>query len=103
MNPRGRGADDELVNLGLVLVAAIGVIAATLRLAGSAAAWLSGADQPERGWEAGLQVLGDPTHPAEALGSTGLVAWVYWVVLALMVAIVVASSLVGGVYWVVSR
>ncbi|PKH41712.1 Type IV secretory pathway, VirD4 component, TraG/TraD family ATPase [Nocardioides alpinus] len=94
MNPRGRGADDELVNLGLVLVAAIGVIAATLRLAGSAAAWLSGAGQPEHGWQAGLQVLGDPTHPAEALGSTGLVAWVYWVVLALIVAIVLASSLV---------
>ena len=38
MNPRGQGLDDDLVNLGLVLIAAVVVIAAILRLAGSAAA-----------------------------------------------------------------
>ena len=54
MNPRGQGVDDDLVNLGLILIAAVGVIAAILRLAGSVAAWLSGAAQPSGGWEAGL-------------------------------------------------
>ena len=43
MNPRGQGVDDDLVNLGLILIAAVGVIAAILRLAGSVAAWISGA------------------------------------------------------------
>ena len=31
MNPRGQGVDDDLVNLGLVLVAAVGALAALLR------------------------------------------------------------------------
>ena len=39
MNPRGQGVDDDLVNLGLILIAAVGVLAAILRLAGSVAAW----------------------------------------------------------------
>ena len=34
MNPRGRGVDDELVNLGLILVASAAGFAAVLWLAG---------------------------------------------------------------------
>ena len=64
MNPRRQGIDDDLVNLGLILIAAVGVIATVLRLAGSAAAWLTGVAQPSCGWEAGCGVLGDPGHPA---------------------------------------
>ena len=92
MNPRGQGVDDDLVNLGLILIAAVGVIAAILRLAGIVAAWLSGAAQPSGGWEAGFRVLSHPGDPATALGADGLAAWVYWLVLVLMVAAVVASA-----------
>jgi type IV secretion system protein VirD4 len=94
MNPRGQGVDDDLVNLGLVLIAAVGVLAAILRLAGSVAAFVSGAAQPTGGWEAGFRVLSRPDDPASALGADGLAAWVYWLVLILMVAGVVAAALV---------
>ena len=86
MNPRGPGVDDDLVNLGLILIAAVGVIAAILRLAGSVAAWISGAPHTTGGWDAGFRVLSHPGDPASALGSEGLAAWVYWLVLVLMVA-----------------
>jgi type IV secretion system protein VirD4 len=93
MNPRGQGVDDDLVNLGLILIAAVGVIAAILRLAGSVAAFVSGSSQPRGGWEAGFRVLSRPGDPASALGADGLAAWVYWLVLVLMVAGVVAATL----------
>ena len=35
MNPRGRSVDDDLVNLGLILIAAVGLLAGVLRVAGS--------------------------------------------------------------------
>ena len=94
MNPRGQGVDDDLVNLGLILIAAVGVIAAILRLAGSVAAFVSGALQPAGGWEAGFRVLGRPGDPASALGAEGLATWAYWLVLTLMVGGVVAAALV---------
>lgn len=93
MKPQGQGVDDDLVNLGLILLAAAGLLAAILRLAGSFAAWLSGANQPTGGWETGLRVLSHPIDPAKELGSADLTAWVYWLVLALMVAGVVACAL----------
>jgi type IV secretion system protein VirD4 len=93
MSLRGEGVDDDLVNLGLILIAAVGLIAAILRLAASVAARLSGAEPPSGGWEAGVRVLSQPTDPASALGSADLAAWVYWLVLALMVAGVVACAL----------
>ena len=62
MNPRGQGVDDELVNLGLILIAAATVLAAILRLAAAVAAWLSGAPQPTLGWAAGFRVLGELAH-----------------------------------------
>ena len=70
------------------------MLAALLRLAGSVAAWVSGAGQPTGGWEAGFRVLSHPADPASALGSDGLAAWVYWLVLVLLVGAVVASVLV---------
>lgn len=94
MNPRGQGVDDDLVNLGLIAIAAVGVIAAILRLAGSVAAFISGASQPIGGWEAGFRVLSHPGDPAAALDAQGLATWVYWLVLILMVAGVVAAALV---------
>ena len=94
MNPRGPGIDDDLVNLGLILIAAAGIIAAILRLAGSVAAWLSGTSPPSGGWEAGFRVLARPSDPGSALAADGLEAWVYWLVLVLMVAAVAVSVLV---------
>jgi type IV secretion system protein VirD4 len=93
MNPRGQGVDDELVNLGLIVIAAATVLAAILRLAGAVAAWLSGAPQPTLGWAAGFRVLNQPGDPGAALGAHGLVPWVYWLVLVLMVAAVGAGAL----------
>ena len=94
MNPGGQRMDDELVNLGLALIAAVGGIAAILRLAGTVAAWLSGAEQPSGGWEAGFRVLRQLGDPAQALGSGSLSTSVYWGVLLFMVTAVVASALV---------
>ena len=93
MNPRGQGVDDDLVNLGLILISIVGAVAAILRLAGTVAAWMTGASHPSGGWEAGFRVLRQPGDPATALGADGLAAWVYWLVLALLVAGVVASAL----------
>lgn len=92
MNPRAQSVDDYLVNFGLILILAIGVLAALLRVAGTAASWMSGAQQPAEGWESGFQVLGRPGDPAFALGAQGLTAWVYWLVLTLMVSVVAAGA-----------
>ena len=84
VNPRGQGVDDDLVNLGLGLIAAVGVLAAILRLAGIGrrlglrhSASRPGAGRPGSAFSA------DPGDPATALGADGLAAWVYWLVLAL--------------------
>jgi hypothetical protein len=94
VNPRAPGVDDDLVNLGLILMAATGLITGFLRLAGTVAAWLSGAAQPTNGWTSGFRVLRQPGNPAQALGADGLPAWVYWLVLAVMLAAVAACGLV---------
>ncbi len=94
MNPRGQGVDDDLVNLGLILISAVGLLAAILRLAGSIAAWLSGIEQPRGGWEGGFRVLRHPADPGYALGAEGLSVWVYWLILTLLVAAVIACALV---------
>ena len=57
MNPRGQGVDDQLVNLALILIAALAFLAGLLRLAGSMAAWLAGAPSPTGGWATGFRVL----------------------------------------------
>ena len=92
MNPRGQGVDDHLVNLGLLLIAALGAIAALLRLAGTLAAWLAGAATPRGGWASGLGVLTHPADPGAALGADGITPWVYWLVLAVMVAVTAAAT-----------
>ncbi len=93
MNTRGRAVDDELVNLGLLLIAAVGALAAILWLAGAVAAWLCGAGLPEGGLEGGFRVLADPGDPAVALGAPGVSSVVYWVVL------VCLASLLGVAVW----
>lgn len=88
MNPRGRSVDDELVNLGLIIIAALGVLAGLLRLAGTVAAWMAGSSQPVGGLEAGFRVLGDPLDPDNALGAPGLPSLVYWLVVAVLLTFV---------------
>ena len=72
MNPRGQSVDNDLVNLGLIGIAALGCLAAALRLAGTLTAWATGAGQPTYGWASGLRVLADPDRPGNALGTPGM-------------------------------
>jgi type IV secretion system protein VirD4 len=94
MNPRGQPVDNDLVNLGLVGIALLGCLAAALRLAGTVTAWATGADQPRYGWASGLRVLAAPERPGTALGAPGMSPWLYWIVVALMLAGVVCAVLV---------
>ncbi|WP_087623431.1 TraM recognition domain-containing protein [Aeromicrobium sp. PE09-221] len=95
MNPRGRGVDDELVILGLILVAAAAALAAVLWLAGVLAAFVTGNPLPTGGIAAGFGVLTHAGAPGVALGVPGLSVWVYWPTVALLVAVVVAGAVVG--------
>lgn len=92
MNPRSQSIDNDLVNLGLIGIAFVGALAAILRLAGTVAAWVSGADQPVGGWSSGLGVLAEPGSPGAALGTPKLSPWVFWLVMALMVAAVAGTA-----------
>jgi type IV secretion system protein VirD4 len=93
MNPGGRGVDDELVNIGLVLLVGISALAVVLRLAGTVAAWATFSASPTGGAEAGAGVLADPANPAKALGAAGLDPIAYWIVVAVML------TAAGGVTW----
>ena len=84
MNPRGRPVDDDLVNLGLLLIGLLGALTAALRLAGTLAAWASGAEQPNGGLAAGFRVVQHPGDPNEALGTSGISPIAYWSTLAAM-------------------
>lgn len=94
MNPRGQSVDNDLVNLGLIGIAAVACLAAALRWAGTVTAWVTGATPPTHGWSSGLRVLAAPDRPGIALGAPGMSPWLYWLVVALMVAGVVCSALV---------
>lgn len=77
---------DELTNAALVALAALGVAAVLLRVAGNIAAFLTGTPQPETGLGAGAAVLLNPGDPATALDAPGLNTVVYWVVAGLLIA-----------------
>ena len=86
--PRPAGSlGDELTNLGIGLLVAAAALAAILRGAGSVAAWISGADQPAGGVEAGLGVLLDPLDPAVPLDAPGLNAVAYWITAAVLILV----------------
>jgi type IV secretion system protein VirD4 len=93
VNTRGRGIDEDLVSLGLFAATVAGALAGLLRLAGSAAAWMTGATGPQSGLEGGFRVLTQPSDPGSALESDGMNAWAYWIVLLLMVSTTVALGL----------
>lgn len=83
-----RSVDDELVNLGLILIAAVGALAAMLRVAGTIAAWIVRAPQPKGGLESGFRILTNPTDPAGALESSGTPVVLYWFVLVVLAGLV---------------
>lgn len=91
MNPHGRSVDDELVNLGLILITSVGALAGVLWAAGAVAGWLSGAGLPAHGLEGGFRVLADPGNPARALDAPGLSAILYWLVLAALAALLAVA------------
>ncbi|MBF4768600.1 type IV secretory system conjugative DNA transfer family protein [Nocardioides agariphilus] len=93
MNSRARSADDELVNLALIGLIALCGLALALGAAGEVAALLSGEPRPRGGIATGLRVLSDPGHPGTALGTAGLSASAYWLVVAAML------TLVGSAAW----
>lgn len=67
----------------IALIAVFGV-AVVLRAAGSIAAFLSGAAQPQVGIAGGVALLFNPTNPAEVLQAPGLNAILYWSIAALL-------------------
>ena len=95
MNPHGRSVDDELVNLGLILIASVGALAGVLWAAGAVAGWLSGAGLPANGLEGGFRVLANPGNPARALDAPGLSAILYWLVLATLAALLAVAVWIG--------
>ena len=99
--PRPAGSlGDELTNLGIGLLVAAAALAAILRGAGSVAAWISGADQPAGGVEAGLGVLLDPLDPAVPLDAPGLNAVAYWITAAVLI---LAVGALGWWVWRLAR
>lgn len=63
-SPRG---GDELTNVGLIVLVAAVAFAALLRVAGTAAAYITGIDPPTSGLAAGIRVLLSPQNPGLAL------------------------------------
>jgi type IV secretion system protein VirD4 len=82
-----RSANDELVNLALIGLVAAFALALILRVAGTVASLVIGQTPPRGGVASGLRVVADPAHPGEALGSPGLSATAYWVVVLLLISV----------------
>jgi type IV secretion system protein VirD4 len=93
MNPSARSANDELVNLALMGLIALFGFGLVIGVAGEIAAFLAGEPGPRAGMASGLRVLTDPGHPGTALGTPGLSASAYWLVVAAML------TLVGSAAW----
>ena len=91
--PRARSANDELANLALIGLVALFGFAVALGVAGELAALMSGEPGPRGGLSTGLRVLADPGQPGTALGTPGLSASAYWLVVAAML------TLASGAAW----
>lgn len=101
MNPVGRGANDELVNLALGGLVAAFASAFTLRVAGNLASAVTGRPEPAGGAASGLRVLTDAGHPGRALGTPSLSPFAYWAVVAFLAATI--AGIAWGVWIVVAR
>ena len=84
---QGRGFGDELTNFLMIALIAVFGVAAVLRAAGSIAAFLSGAAQPQVGIAGGVAMLFNPTNPTEVLQAPGLNAILYWSIAVLLLLV----------------
>ena len=89
---------DEATNAAMIGLIGVFGLALLLRAAGSVAAFLTGAAQPEAGPAAGMGVLFNPGDPATALEAEGLHVIAYW-----SVAGVLLAGLFAGIAWVWAR
>ncbi|WP_324651456.1 type IV secretory system conjugative DNA transfer family protein [Georgenia sp. H159] len=80
-SPRG---GDELTNVGLIVLVAAVAFAALLRVAGTAAAYITGIDPPTSGVASGMRVLLSPQNPGLALDAPGLNPVLYWAVVGVL-------------------
>lgn len=88
MNSPGRqtgSLGDELTNVLMAGLIALFGLTLILRAAGSIAAFITNADQPDAGIAGGLGVLTRPGDPGAALGTEQLNAVVYWAVAAVLI------------------
>ena len=85
-SPRAGAFGDELTNLALGTLIGAMLLAGALRLAGSIAAFVTGAPQPAAGLEAGVGVVFRADDPGSALGSASLSPVAYWITVALLLA-----------------
>lgn len=97
MTRPGFGADEVLVNVGLLAVGAIGALATVLRLSASLAAWLTSAPSPTDGPASGLAVLTHPDDPGAAVGAESLSPPVFWATVAVLL------TTVAGAAWLIWR
>lgn len=84
---------DELTNILLIGVGAALGFTVILRAGGSAAASLQGLPQPDSGLTGGVAVFFNLGDPGTELGAPGLNPVVYWIVVALMLAVITAAVL----------
>ena len=88
MNAPGRqtgSLGDELTNILMAGLIALFGLTLILRAAGSIAAFITNAAQPDAGIAGGLGVLTHPGEPGTALGTKDLNAIVYWAVAAVLI------------------
>jgi len=76
---------DELTNILMAGLIALFGLTLILRAAGSIAAFITNAAQPDAGIAGGLGVLTHPGEPGTALGTKDLNAIVYWAVAAVLI------------------
>ncbi len=86
---------DELTNTAMIGLIGVFALALLLRGAGAVAAFLTGTAQPRSGPAAGVGVLFNPGDPANALEADGLNVVAYWIVAAVLLAL-----LAGAITWV---
>src|SRR5690606_29737834 len=87
-------------NVGLIILVAAVAVAALLRVAGTAAAYITGIAPPTSGFAAGIRVLLSPGNPGSALDAPGLNPLLYWAVVGVLLTCLGAAA---GAVWRLSR
>src|SRR5690606_38556127 len=82
---------DELTNAAMIGLIGGFALALPLRGAGAVAAFGTGSAQPAAGAAAGVGVLFNPGDPATALEAEGLNVGAYWIVVAVLLALLAVA------------